>query len=107
MVAKRINVLFDICHLMTLRIRIDEKLEREFRRLAMERFGYGRGALSRAAEEAILDWVSKMRGVSITFEGDPVEAIDGLLSDIDMDSVELQHEALKLWSSRVLRDVSR
>ncbi|MCD6480606.1 hypothetical protein J7L65_07500 [Candidatus Bathyarchaeota archaeon] len=92
---------------MTLRIQIDERLEREFRRLAMQRFGYGRGALSRAAEEAIMDWVSKVKGVMVSFEGDPVEAIDGLLSDIDIDAVELQHQAMKLWLTKVLGDVSR
>jgi len=93
--------------LMTLRIQIDERLEREFRRLAMQRFGYGKGALSRAAEEAIMDWVSKVKGAEVPFEGDPVEAIDGLLSDIDIDAVELQHQAMKLWLTKVLGDVSR
>ena len=92
---------------MTLRIQIDERLEREFRRLAMQRFGYGRGALKRAAEEAIMDWVSKVKGAMASFEGDPVEAIDGLLSDIDIDAVELQHQAMKLWLAKVLGDVSR
>ena len=62
----------------------------------MQRFGYGRGALKRAAEEAIMDWVSKVKGAMASFEGDPVEAIDGLLSDIDIDAVELQHQAMKL-----------
>ena len=36
----------------------------------------------------------------LSFKGDPVEAIDGLLEDIDVDSVELQHKARKLWISR-------
>ena len=92
---------------MTLRIQIDERLEREFRRLAMQRFGYCRGALKRAAEEAIMDWVSKVKGAMVSFEGDPVEAIDGLLSDIDIDALELQHQAMKLWLAKVLGDVSR
>jgi hypothetical protein len=38
-----------------------------------------------------------------SFEGDPVEAIDGLLSDVKIDSVELQHEIQKTWIFRVLK----
>lgn len=91
---------------MTLRVQIDQKLEHRFRELAMKRFGYGRGALSRAAEEAIVRWISEVEGEGLSFEGDPVEAIEGLLSDVDVDSVELQHEVKKIWALKVLKDVS-
>ena len=91
---------------MSLRIKIDQKLERKFREAAMRRFGYGKGALSKAAEEAIRRWVSTVESESLSFDEDPVEAIDGLLSDIDLDSVNLQHEAIKFWASKVLKDVS-
>lgn len=90
---------------MTLRVQIDEQLERRFRELAMKRFGYGKGSLSKAAEEAILRWVSSFEEENVTFEGDPVEAIDGLLSDVDISSVELQHRAAKVWTLKVLKDV--
>jgi len=30
------------------------------------------------------------------FKGDPVEAIDGLLANVNMDSVKLQYEARRL-----------
>jgi len=88
---------------MPLRLQISQKLERKFRELAMKRFGYGKGALSRAAEEAVLKWISTVEEEDLSFEGDPVEAIDGLLSDINIDSVELQHEAKKIWT---IKDVS-
>lgn len=91
---------------MSLRVKIDQKLERRFREAAMRRFGYGKGALSKAAEEAIRRWVSTVESEELNFDEDPVEAIDGLLSDIDLDSVDLQHEAIKLWASKVLKDVS-
>jgi uncharacterized protein YggL (DUF469 family) len=91
---------------MSLRIHIDQNLERKFREAAMRRFGYGKGALSKAAEEAILKWISTVESESLSFEGDPVEAIDGLLSDIDIDSVELQHETTKIWALKVLKNVS-
>lgn len=89
---------------MSLRVKINQNLERKFRETAMKKFGYGKGALSKAAEEALLKWISTVE--SETFEGDPVEAIDGLLSDINMDSVTLQHEAKKFWASKVLENVS-
>ena len=40
------------------------------------------------------------------FEGDPVEAIDGLLAEIDKDSVELQHRIKDIWISRIRENVS-
>lgn len=88
-----------------LRAAIDTKLERRFRELAMRRFGYGKGALSRAMEEAVIRWISAVEDERLSFEGDPVEAIDGLLSGVDVDSVELQHEARGLWAMKVLGDV--
>ncbi len=36
---------------------ISEQISHEFRKLAMKRFGYEKGAISKALEEAILKWV--------------------------------------------------
>ena len=91
---------------MSLRVQIDAKLEQKFRETAMKRFGYGKGALSKAAEQAIINWVSNVEKEQYSFEGDPVEAIDGLLSDVHLDSVTLQHETKKLWAQRALENVS-
>jgi len=87
---------------MSLRVQIDEKLENTFRELAMRRYGYAKGSLSKAAEEALATWVSAQEHEGPKFHGDPVEAIDGLLSDLEADSVELQHEALRVWMRRGL-----
>ncbi len=88
-----------------IRAKIDGRLEMRFRELAMKRFGYSKGALSRAVEEAILRWVSSVEEETVAFEGDPVDAIDGALSDVEIDSVELQHRIGDVWASGVLRDV--
>lgn len=80
-----------------IRVKLDERLERKFRELAMRKFGFGKGALSRAAEEAILLWMATVEKGKIAFEENPVEAIDGLLSDIEIDAVELQHKIRDLW----------
>jgi len=88
-----------------IRANISRELERRFRELAMKRFGYAKGSLQRAVEEAIARWVAWVENESLEFEGDPVEAIDGILADLDVDSVELQHRARGLWASKVLGDV--
>jgi hypothetical protein len=90
---------------MSLRVQINSKLEHKFRETAMRRFGYCKGALSKAAEEAILNWISTIENEKVTFEGDPVKAIEGMLKDIDIDSVTLQHETQKLWAKKVLNHV--
>jgi hypothetical protein len=90
---------------MSLRVQVNTKLEQKFREAAMKRFGYGKGALSKAAEEAIQNWFSTLESETVNFEGDPVTAIDGLLKDVDVDSVTLQHETRKLWAKKVLDHV--
>jgi hypothetical protein len=90
---------------MSLRVQIDPKIENKFREAAMKKFGYGKGALSKAAEEAILNWVANEKEKPV-FEGDPVKAIEGLLKDVDVDSVTLQHEAQKVWAKKVLEHAS-
>lgn len=87
---------------MPLRVQINPKVEEKFREAAMKRFGYGKGALSKAAEEAILKWLSTTEKEPANFEGDPVKAIEGLLRDVNVDSVTLQHETQKVWAKKVL-----
>ena len=91
---------------MVLKVNIDEKLELRFKELAMKKFGYSKGALSRALEEAIIKWISDTESEECVFEGDPVEAIDSLLAEIDIDSVELQHRIKDIWVSRIRKHVS-
>lgn len=85
---------------------IDDELELKFRELATRKFGCGKDALSRAVEEAIYIWVSLNEREQTDFKEDPVEAINGILSDIKADSVELQHKIKYIWASKGLQDVS-
>ncbi len=89
-------------HSMSLRVKINPKVEERFREAAMKRFGCGKDALSVAAEEAILKWLSTTEKEPSNFEGDPVKAIEGLLKDVNVDSVTLQHNTQKLWAKKVL-----
>jgi hypothetical protein len=34
------------------------EVEKKFRKLAMEKFGYGKGSLSKALEEALVNWIN-------------------------------------------------
>lgn len=88
-----------------IRIQLDKSIEAKFREAAMRRFGYGKGSLTRAATEAVEAWL-KSASHEIKFEGDPVAAIDGLLSDVHLDSVELQHLAPKIWAAKASQNVS-
>jgi hypothetical protein len=85
-----------------IKAKIDKKLELKFRGLAMRRYGYNKGAISRAVEDAILKWISLVKKEQISFEGDPIEAIKGILSDVKFESVELQHMIKDIWISRLL-----
>lgn len=88
-----------------LRLQLRSDLEKRFRETAMRRFGFGKGALTRAAEQAFERWLST-RKENIRFEGDPVKAIDGILDDLKLNSVELQHSARRVWVSKGSRNVS-
>ncbi len=90
---------------MTLRVQIDKQLEQKFREFAMKKFGYQKGALSKAAEEAFIQWTLAQETKKLSFNKDPVEAIDGLLSTVNIDSVALQHETQQLWTVKVLKNV--
>jgi len=36
---------------------VEAKIEEDFRRMAMKKFGYGKGSLSKALDEALRQWV--------------------------------------------------
>jgi len=36
---------------------VPREVEKKFRKLAMKKFGYGKGSLSKALEEALLKWI--------------------------------------------------
>jgi len=89
-----------------IKVKVSDDIERAFRKMAMKRYGYQKGALSEAAEEAIWIWIKKSNGKKTKKLKDPVKSMEGLLKDIDIDSVKLQHEAKKIWSLKVIKHVS-
>ncbi len=75
--------------MQTLKVQLDEKKAEKFRETAMRTFGYGKGALSKAANAAIDDWT---RRIEIRKGAANIERLDGLLKDTKLSSVELQHK---------------
>jgi len=41
------------------------EVEQKFRKLAMRKFGYGKGSLSKALEEALLYWIKVLEADSL------------------------------------------
>ena len=46
---------------MVLKFELDKDLERRFRESAMRKYGYSKGSLKKASEDAIKDWLKKMK----------------------------------------------
>ncbi len=88
---------------MSLRLELDEELERKFREMAMKEFGYRKGSITKATEVAITNWVKiKESKKPIKKVSDPLKLIEGCMSKYKgrMTSVELQHEATRLWAKK-------
>ena len=86
----------------SIKVYVSDVVEKKFRRLAMELYGYGRGALSIAAEKAFSEWVARV-SEAIEVVGlldDPVEAIYGMLSHVKKSGVELQREARRIRAEK-------
>jgi len=62
---------------MSLRLEIDEELERRFREEAMREFGYSEGSLKKASEMAISKWISEKSRKPIKKVDSPIKLIKG------------------------------
>ena len=82
---------------MGLKVQIDEEKERIFRQKAFQKFGYKKESLSEALEEAIENWIRTQSDISMI--KNPTERISGMLEKVKERSVELQHQAKKLFLS--------
>jgi len=87
---------------MGLKVYIEEETEKKFRKLAMELYGYGKGSLSLAAEDAIRQWLSEHESIPKEAKNpeDPVNAIRGLLKHVEKSGVELEHEAREIRAEK-------
>ena len=86
-----------------MKIKISDATEKAFRKLAMHRFGYQRGALSEAAQEAIETW-SEVYEEKAQNNGNLWDSLEGCMKHVKKTSVELQHEA---WNSVVEKHIKK
>ena len=86
---------------MVLKVEINKDIEQKFRERAMRKFGYRKGALQKATEEALGSW-EDFRSNSIPMVDDPFKLVEGILSHLKgkKTSVQLQHEAMDLWAKK-------
>jgi len=86
-----------------LKVYVDDELERHFRKVAMEVYGYGRGSISRAVEDAMRRWLSEyeiLEGIEIP--EDPIKAVRGMLKHVKKSGVELQHEVRRIRARKAI-----
>ena len=88
-----------------LKVYVDEVLEKRFRKVAMEVYGYGRGSISKAVEDAMRRWLleHEVMLAEIEIPEDPVKAIRGMLKHVKKSGVELQHEARSIRAGKTKR----
>ena len=84
---------------MVIKVEFPKELEHTFREFAMRKYGFSKGSIKKASEEAINDWVETQAN-DMPKVHDPIALLDGMLKHLKgkMTSVELQHEARRLWT---------
>ena len=78
---------------MGIKVNLNEEKEKRFRERAMRKFGYRKGALSKAINEAIDAWLNNEENQIPKLES-PTSAIYGLLKELKTTSTELQHSGM-------------
>ena len=84
---------------MVLKVRFEKEFENRFRELAMRKYGYSKGSIKKASEDAIKKWMKEF-DKPLNKVKDPMKIIEGSLKHLrgKYTSVELQHEAVKIWT---------
>ena len=87
---------------MGLKVYIDEEMEKKFRKIAMEIYGYGKGSLSLAVEDAIRQWLLEHESLlkEVKVPEDSVSAMRGLLKHVKKSGVELEYEAQEIRAEK-------
>ncbi|MBU0636513.1 hypothetical protein KKE06_05805 [Candidatus Micrarchaeota archaeon] len=79
----------------TLKVQLPKEKAQKVRETAMKRFGYSKGSISKALGEALGDWVRK-NDAKKEQKAPNLGILRGVLKDLKMSSVELQHKAFLL-----------
>ncbi len=86
---------------MVLKMKFDKEFENRFRELAMRRYGYSKGSIKKASEDAFKKWMKEF-DKPLPKVKDPIKSIRGMMQNLrgKYTSVELQHEAVKTWAKK-------
>lgn len=76
---------------MVLKIEFNDEFERKFRELAMRKYGFYKGSLKKASEEALSSWMKLEEKLPSVKQ---VKSIRGIMEHLKgkYSSVELQHD---------------
>ena len=93
----------------SVKVYVSDGTEQRFRKASMQTFGYHKGALSSAAEQAFENWSKNAEQVArfVDIPKDPVAAIKGLLKKSKYSSIELQHKASEWRAEKVLSKMKK
>ncbi|MHA1143514.1 MAG: hypothetical protein ACTSRW_02185 [Candidatus Helarchaeota archaeon] len=83
---------------MTIRIKLPEEIELKFREIAMKKYGFGKGSLTKAATHAIIQWIAFNDKINPVEK--PTDELKGMLKNVKGTSLDLQHEASSLFLKR-------
>ncbi len=86
----------------TIRAQMPKEKATQFRMKAMETFGYNKGAISKAINAAIEHWIQHPAKIEKK-EKPNWDVLTGVLKDINMPSVELQHAAFTYYLKKQKR----
>ena len=88
---------------MVLKVELEKELEHKFRETAMRKFGYSKGSIQKASREALSGWIVQ-QPTKVPKVDDPFKLVEGMLSHLKgkKTSVQLQHEATRLWAKKYL-----
>jgi len=81
--------------MQTLRFQVKEKKAQLFREKAMQKYGHGKGSISKALDDAINTWLDKYGAKESAIR--PSD-LTGSLSSKDS-ALEAQKKAVKLWGN--------
>lgn len=81
---------------MGIKMNLNEEKEKQFREKAMRKFGYRKGSLSKAINEAIDMWLIHEQN-PIKKLNNPTSTIYGLLKELKTTSTELQHSGISFF----------
>lgn len=91
-----------------IKIVMPEEMEKKFRRQAMMKFGYQKGAISKAAQKAIENWTNmgsaKEDYKDSSIAKNSLDKLTGIMKHVKKTSVQLQHET---WNHIVKKHANR